>query len=266
MEIKTLINQLKDNPNLLYSLKPREFEELIAEIFAGLGWNVNLTKQSREGGFDIFAISTDKADIKTAWIIECKNYKKEHKVGVEQVRQLDYIKTTLNIPNAILATTSSFSTGALQIANSRYDITLIDSSDIIQRVNRYVPPPPEKESYIANRNFYSFFISYSHKDQEFSNLLYTELKKRNVEVWYAPEDLHPGKKINEEVTNAIKIFDKLLIVLSENSIKVSGYKLKFEKAERENSKKAFEYFSQLAWCHFPQYKNGSYLMQIMGKI
>ncbi|MEL6224720.1 MAG: toll/interleukin-1 receptor domain-containing protein [Cyanobacteria bacterium J06627_8] len=66
--------------------------------------------------------------------------------------------------------------------------------------------------------FYSVFISYSSKDQEFVERLYADLQNKGVRCWYAPEDLPIGEKIRVGIDEAIRIHDKLLLVLSEASV------------------------------------------------
>lgn len=66
--------------------------------------------------------------------------------------------------------------------------------------------------------FYSCFISYSHKDENFVRYLYSRMRDEHLRVWYAPEDMRGGKKVHEQLFNAIKTHDKLLFVLSEHSI------------------------------------------------
>jgi len=39
-----------------------------------------------------------------------------------------------------------------------------------------------------------------------------------VRCWYAPEEMKGGEKLYDQIDSAIKIHDKLLLVLSENSI------------------------------------------------
>jgi hypothetical protein len=67
--------------------------------------------------------------------------------------------------------------------------------------------------------FYSCFISDSHQDEEFSQRLHSRMRSENLRVWYAPEDMKGGRKLHEEIFSAIQIHDKLLLVLSENSMK-----------------------------------------------
>jgi hypothetical protein len=66
--------------------------------------------------------------------------------------------------------------------------------------------------------FYSCFISYSHKDEEFATRLHSRMTQEKLRVWYAPEDIQGGKKLHEQLDEAIRMHDKLLLVLSANSI------------------------------------------------
>jgi hypothetical protein len=68
-------------------------------------------------------------------------------------------------------------------------------------------------------DFYSCFISYSTKDQEFADRLYADLQARGVRCWFAPHDIQGGRKVHEQIDEAIRVYDKLLLILSEDSIK-----------------------------------------------
>ncbi|RJP59408.1 MAG: toll/interleukin-1 receptor domain-containing protein [Deltaproteobacteria bacterium] len=63
----------------------------------------------------------------------------------------------------------------------------------------------------------SCFISYSHKDEEFARKLYSRMKAKNLRVWLAAEDLGGGK-IHEQLERSIRLHDRLLLVLSHNSM------------------------------------------------
>lgn len=66
--------------------------------------------------------------------------------------------------------------------------------------------------------FYSCFISHSSKDHEFCQRLQSRMRDKGLRVWFAPEDIEGGKKIHDQVFNAIRFHDKLLLVLSEHSM------------------------------------------------
>jgi len=86
--------------------------------------------------------------------------------------------------------------------------------------------------------FYSCFISYSSQDDDFAQRLHADLQQRNIRVWFAPEELKIGDKFRARIDETIRIYDKLLLVLSENSIQ-SGWvetevEVAFRKERREN--------------------------------
>jgi uncharacterized protein YjbI with pentapeptide repeats len=65
---------------------------------------------------------------------------------------------------------------------------------------------------------YSCFISYSAKDQDFAERLHADLQGRGVRCWFAPHDLRIGKKILDEIDAAIRLRDRVLLILSEHAI------------------------------------------------
>jgi hypothetical protein len=66
--------------------------------------------------------------------------------------------------------------------------------------------------------YYSCFISYSSKDQDCAERLHTDLQHQHVRCWFAPEDLKTGDKFRERIEESIRIYDKLLLILSEHSV------------------------------------------------
>jgi TIR domain len=67
--------------------------------------------------------------------------------------------------------------------------------------------------------FYSCFISYSSKDQDFAERLHADLQIRGVRCWFAAEDLKIGDRFQERIEESIRVYDKVMIVLSEASVK-----------------------------------------------
>jgi uncharacterized protein YjbI with pentapeptide repeats len=65
---------------------------------------------------------------------------------------------------------------------------------------------------------YSCFISYSTKDQEFAERLHADLQNKGVRCWFAPHDLPVGAKTWDAIGKAIELHDKVLLVLSQNSV------------------------------------------------
>jgi hypothetical protein len=65
---------------------------------------------------------------------------------------------------------------------------------------------------------YSCFISYSSKDQTFAERLHTDLQSKGVRCWFAPHDMRIGAKIVDAIDEAIRLRDKVLLILSEGAI------------------------------------------------
>jgi uncharacterized protein YjbI with pentapeptide repeats len=66
--------------------------------------------------------------------------------------------------------------------------------------------------------FYSCFISYSSKDQVFAERLYADLQNKGVRCWFAPHDMPIGAKIIDALDEAIRLREKVLLILSADAI------------------------------------------------
>jgi len=132
-----LIKFLKMNPKYLYRLDPRKFEELISAILSDMGYSVELTKQTRDGGVDIFA--TQKNIIgESLLIVDCKRYAPHKNIGVGVVRELYGITEQLKATMGIIATTSFFSKPAIDFQRTiSHRISLKDYNDIISWLSNY---------------------------------------------------------------------------------------------------------------------------------
>jgi hypothetical protein len=79
-------------------------------------------------------------------------------------------------------------------------------------------------------DYYSCFISYSSKDESFARRLHADLQSKGVRCWFAPEDMDIGDKIRPRIEESIRLYDKLLIVLSEHSIASNWVTYEVERA------------------------------------
>jgi uncharacterized protein YjbI with pentapeptide repeats len=67
--------------------------------------------------------------------------------------------------------------------------------------------------------YQSLFISYASQDKAIAQRLYADLRANDVPCWFALHDLEPGDYFREEIDKAISTQEKLLLILSEHSIK-----------------------------------------------
>ncbi len=80
--------------------------------------------------------------------------------------------------------------------------------------------------------YYSCFISYSTKDQEFAERLHADLQNKGVRCWFAPHDAQGGRKLEEQIDAAIRIHEKLLLILSPDSMESEWVKAEIAKARK----------------------------------
>jgi HJR/Mrr/RecB family endonuclease len=125
-----LINYLAMHPEEMRSLEPRKFEELVAELFRKKGYQVHLTKHTRDGGYDVHAVRKDELG-SVLIIIECKRYSENQKVGVGIVRGLYGVVEAQTATKGLIATTSYFTKDAKAFHESvNFRLDLKDYDDI----------------------------------------------------------------------------------------------------------------------------------------
>lgn len=82
-------------------------------------------------------------------------------------------------------------------------------------------------------NYYSCFISHSTRDEAFVSRLHADLQAGGVRCWYAPHDLRIGERLLDALYSAIRKQEKLLLVLSEDSVSSEWVRDEVEKAFAE---------------------------------
>lgn len=92
-------------------------------------------------------------------------------------------------------------------------------------------------------DYYSCFISYTERDDLFSERLYNDLQASGVRVWRWREDAPLGKTLMRSVDKAIRVYDKLIVICSEKSMQSPLVIREIERAlqkEDEFAKKGME--------------------------
>jgi len=113
----------------LKKLSWKEFEDFIASIFVKLGYSVEVTGRSNDGGIDVVV----KKDSRTS-LVQCKNYKSS-KVTLSMVRDFyGAMNANLNFEAGYFITTGIFTLEAKHFAEDK-PIELIDGSRLMEYVN-----------------------------------------------------------------------------------------------------------------------------------
>lgn len=95
--------------------------------------------------------------------------------------------------------------------------------------------------------YYSCFISYSSKDDDFAKRLHADLQSKGVRCWFTPHDLPIGGKILDEIDTAIRLRDKVLLILSEHSIGSDWVEDEVKTAYEEERKRKQTMLSRSVW-------------------
>jgi hypothetical protein len=98
--------------------------------------------------------------------------------------------------------------------------------------------------------FYSLFISYSTQDQEFAERLHVDLQAKGVRCWFAPHDIRGGRKVHEQIDEAIRLHDKLLLILSPASMESEWVKTEISKARKREVKEGKRVLFPIRLCSF----------------
>lgn len=131
-----IIVSLSRNPEHLYSLPPRKFEELVAELLIRDGMNIHLTPASKDGGRDILAFSQTQAGLHL-YLVECKRYSKKNPVDVSLVRALYGVVESERATAGLFVTTSYFTKGALSFRDAmKYRLSTKDFCDLVEWLKR----------------------------------------------------------------------------------------------------------------------------------
>jgi TIR domain-containing protein/pentapeptide repeat protein len=81
--------------------------------------------------------------------------------------------------------------------------------------------------------FFSCFISYSTQDQPFAERLHADLQNKGVRCWFSPHDVRGGRKLHDQIDQAIRIYDRLLVILSGYSMNSEWVKTEIAHARQK---------------------------------
>jgi uncharacterized protein YjbI with pentapeptide repeats len=98
-------------------------------------------------------------------------------------------------------------------------------AEIVEKLRKLVDQPLKYMS--------SCFISYAKEDTDFATQLHGDLRRKSVPCWFAPHDVRGGKKLHEQIVDAIRQYDRVLLVLSEHSMNSEWVKTEVANARKK---------------------------------
>lgn len=142
------------------------------------------------------------------------------------------------------------------------DTLYLSGGNIPENFLRGCGVPDELRAYLPSLigaqhaiQFYSCFISYSSKDEEFCKRLYSRLRDEHLRVWFASEDVKGGEKLGEQIDRAIQMHDRLLIVLSEESLKSKWVMTEIRRARKTELREGGRKLFPIRLCSYEQLRD-----------
>lgn len=136
-----LLLLLAKRPEQIYTITPRKFEEVIAQLLADFGYEIELTKQTRDSGIDIIAIRRDTGlKLTERYLVQCKRNAPKNKIGISVVHELLGVGIEEPHTGLIVVTTSTFTRPVLDLARKesvRWYLHLKDYASIQEWLFEY---------------------------------------------------------------------------------------------------------------------------------
>jgi restriction system protein len=123
--------------NLASTVSPIDFEYLVAAYYSYVGYNVRVTRQTRDGGHDIIASRESNSGTERL-LVECKC--STVPIPVTTIRQLGGVLAEFTATGGVLVTTSRFTVPGYQYAKRTARIQLIDHGELCRRLNSAFGP------------------------------------------------------------------------------------------------------------------------------
>jgi hypothetical protein len=113
-----LMRALVESPELMYRLSSRDFEETVAALWEKSGYEVELTRASKDGGVDFYAFQKSPFGSYLT-VVDTKRYRPDRPIEVGLVRGLYGTTVSAGASAGVIATTSYFTAGARSYQEER---------------------------------------------------------------------------------------------------------------------------------------------------
>lgn len=147
-----MAERIARTPTVLEQLEWRDLERLIAEVFSGLGFDVELTPGSKDGGKDVIVSYVASNGEKKSFFVEIKHWRSGKRVGRQPVMEFLHVIASENKTGGILLATHGFAKNAIEVITEiqRKSIGLGTNEKIVGLCRSYVKAsegiwyPPEQ--------------------------------------------------------------------------------------------------------------------------
>lgn len=162
--IQRLIEAVAKNPDALNEIEWRDLERMLAEAFAGLGFSVELTPESKDGGRDLELRYQGSGQEKTVFV-ELKHWRSGKRVGRQPVSEFLHVIATERPSSGLFLSTSGFSKSTFE-CYTEFDRSLVGfgtNEKVVSLCRNYIRaagglwfPPDELAQAVYEHTIYPF--------------------------------------------------------------------------------------------------------------
>lgn len=136
--VTRLIDCIPEDPEVMRQMEWFHMEEMLAELFRGLGFEVTLTRPSKDGGKDIILnCIIDSAEF--SFLVEVKHWKNSTKVGKNHVRKFTSVVIKENRQKGLFLSTYGFTNNYYEALTEKemQVVNFGDGDKIIELCKKY---------------------------------------------------------------------------------------------------------------------------------
>ncbi|SEH12114.1 Restriction endonuclease [Natronorubrum sediminis] len=114
---------------VLQQMDPYDFEHFVADLWAKMGWQTEVSSEAADQGVDVVATKTTPYDQTT--LIQAKRYGPNTTVGSPEIQQYASLKNQYDgVDKVVVVTTNEFTAQGRELAQ-RLNVKLVDGSDLV---------------------------------------------------------------------------------------------------------------------------------------
>ena len=194
----------------------RSVDLIKAKLFGVRLNGVDLTRAKLHGAF-LWGVGLNETDLSDAV------------VGFTTINNTD-LSRTKGLEKIIHDNPCSIGIDTIFMSKGKIPEIFLRKSGIPENLVTYLPSLIRE-----SLEFYNCFISFTEADDLFSEKLYNDLQLAGIRCWRWKEDAKWGKSLMHSIDEAVRLYDKLIVVCSESSLNSPAVIREIERAlQRED--------------------------------
>jgi hypothetical protein len=146
-----LAQLIAEDSNALEAVEWRDLERVFETVFSGLGYGVELTPGSKDGGFDL-VIQSNESGASTRYLVEVKHWRSGKKVGSKDLTDFVHVVAREKSAGGLFLATYGFAVSEVEVitevqrtpifVGGKHDMTVLCQSYARARSGLWMPAKP----------------------------------------------------------------------------------------------------------------------------